>query len=642
MKSAFAVLNTDQLNRQNLFIPASTLIEALESHVAQCAHRGMPVGTPMHLSHDVHRPVGWSISAAVHLGSDMARQLGVLCLPESPEEYEALDRLREAYWRHYHHDAVEPYVAELAARLLPADVTEAKWMRAEAPALVRPGLAAEVYPEFFKSEGGLVDKDGLVDYAALQSRMKEVVPGVFHDPDRNLVLFAHRFFRRNLSHANALNTYVLGSFAGIAAENPNLRARLRLDPDIVGHPDAAKGNIELEYWRGPKFVDDIASIPDGVAEHKASDSQRLYGGIDKTQIWWKAPEVRSSDGGGTLLYRTFEIEELIEDACAGLDANHYGCRYAHAEYSTAAGSISHFDGAIRAYGPEEYLQRIDTSIDRAGKHAAYTKLFRIDGELPLPSWKRLLSDWYRGNDLVPEYLGVTPDTSTNSFAPAPSAEAPSKEPSLCALVTIARAALPETSGLSTQTLQLSDHVSIRVVELGDGAVADLMRERGVGASEAVFDDGILNLSTVAFGDTAMANAEWPILMKELAAALEVDMAAGRIARASVAVSWPIDTLLFTLSAAGDVAPLAALLLDAGSCVRPEQPASSWIDRLNDSLHTHSIGATSPIDWEAASPFSGRLTLPRGDGSTFSVRVSDADATNVELAAAWNELAQANK
>jgi hypothetical protein len=52
-----------------------------------------------------------------------------------------------------------------------------------------------------------------------------------------------------------------------------------------------------------------------------------------------------------------------------------------------------------------FAHRLDLAIDRAGKHADYTKIFRIDGELPTRDWKRLLRDHYRGNKL-PDEIGI--------------------------------------------------------------------------------------------------------------------------------------------------------------------------------------------------------------------------------------------
>lgn len=292
MRTDIAVINTDQLNRQNMRIPVGTLTQAVESLVGACARRGLPIGTPMHIAHDMHRPIGWAASHLIHMGPDMARQLATLHRPETQAERVDYEKLRADYWCHHYHDEVAPYAHELTQRLSPADLTTARWIKAEASSFARAGLAAELYPGLFKAGEGLVDKDGLVNYAALRERMKEVQWGVFRDPERDVVLFAHRFFRRSLAHENVLNHYALGTFGDIAARHPGIVARLRLDPDIVGHPGSVHRNIELEYWRGPRFSDDIASIHNGVAEHKADENQRFFGGIDKTQVWWKGPDTR--------------------------------------------------------------------------------------------------------------------------------------------------------------------------------------------------------------------------------------------------------------------------------------------------------------------------------------------------------------
>jgi len=228
------------------------------------------------------------------------------------------------------------------------------------------------------------------------------------------VLFAHRYFRRSLSHRNKLNEYFLTSFAN-AASNEKARPRLRLDPDLVGHPADLKELVECEYWHGPLYSDDIESIPSGVTVHKASGRTRAFEGVDKTQVWWKSPETRASDEGAKN-FRTLEIEELMDLPAAGLPGDRYGCRYAHAEYSMNDKFITHFDGAIRAYPAEPYLTRIDLNIDHAGKYSEYTKLFRFDGELAIDSWKRLLSDYFRGNPLIPEYLGASPEEFSDEWA----------------------------------------------------------------------------------------------------------------------------------------------------------------------------------------------------------------------------------
>lgn len=267
---------------------------------------------PSNISHDRHRVAGWATTSEVHLASDMTRQLGGFWRSETAAERETVHTVVEGFWRAYHATQTDPFKEALHGRLDGLDLTGAQYLSTEAATILRPGIAMELYPQFFDTGRSFVDKDGLVDLAYLLEATTELFPGVFHDRSRDLVLFAHPSFRRSQSRGNSLNAYVLRLFSETARAMPDLRARLRLDPDLIGDPGSARQPIELEYWRGPRFNDDISKIPSGVAEHKADERQRFYEGIDKTQIWWKSPEVRRSPDGGEQVYRTFEVEELVE------------------------------------------------------------------------------------------------------------------------------------------------------------------------------------------------------------------------------------------------------------------------------------------------------------------------------------------
>jgi hypothetical protein len=69
----------------------------------------------------------------------------------------------------------------------------------------------------------------------------------------------------------------------------------------------------------------------------------------------------------------------------------------------------HLDGAVRIYDDEQILQRLDLNMAEAGRHSEYVKLWRVDGRIPVPLWKALLSDYFRDNHLVSEYLGAQVD-----------------------------------------------------------------------------------------------------------------------------------------------------------------------------------------------------------------------------------------
>ena len=339
----------------------------------------------------------------------------------------------------------------------------------------------------------------MVDYDALLERTRQLQPGVFHEPKRDLVLFAHRFFRRSLSHRNSLNQYVLRSFHR-AATAGEVTARLRLDPSLLGHPGSARDIMELEYWHGPRFDDDISTIPAGVAEHASDEREKFFSAVSKTHIWWKDPEERRREDTGPCMVRTFEIEELVEDPSPGLAENVFGCRYAHAEYDIEQVAISHFDGAIRAYEGDVYLARLDRLIDRAGKHADYTKLFRLDGLIPVATWKRVLTDFYRGNGLVPEYLGALSELPPQPIDDADAPVDAATLPALSAYVGLALSDGPADPGRHLLMDLKFDRSDARCsfAEIGRGHLAESMRQWCVNGDARLLcaESTTVNLSTI--------------------------------------------------------------------------------------------------------------------------------------------------
>lgn len=520
----------------------------------------MAPGMPSNIAHDMHRLIGWTCPLGLYIDGRMVRVLGAVDEAVTDEEKADLSARGEAYWAAHHRDGAAPFRADLVSRLGSVDLQQAEYIQLEAVVAKRIGLAAELYPNLFTPGVGYVDKDGLVDYRKLVNRMEQIQLGVFHDHERDLLLFAHRFYRRSLSHRNKLNEHFLQSFVDKAKENTALNVRLRLDPDIIGHPASATNLIELEYWRGPRFSEDISSIPNGVAEHKADERTRFYEDVDRTQIWWKAPELRRSDDS-SFGYRTFEVEELIENPSGGLPENNFGCRYAHAEFSTQHGVISHFDGAIRAYAGEPYLERIETSIDRAGKYANYTKLFRFDGALTISAWKQLLCDYFKGNKLIPEYLGASNEAHDNAGADEPSPQIEKSDLELAALISLECGSIKEAVALRAERLQQIGNEIVPFIEIGNGEVARYLRTRFdlTATSSVGFSDDILNLPKMAFAASENLNASFNVELLALTKALRQDISAGLTRRLSVAFAWETDRLITNLSVAGDAEKVVATL-----------------------------------------------------------------------------------
>jgi hypothetical protein len=63
---------------------------------------------------------------------------------------------------------------------------------------------------------------------------------------------------------------------------------------MVGLAISYKGPIELEYWWGPKFNEDLSEINFGVTKHSADEDEQLFHGISATEFWWhKQNEIKT-------------------------------------------------------------------------------------------------------------------------------------------------------------------------------------------------------------------------------------------------------------------------------------------------------------------------------------------------------------
>jgi hypothetical protein len=619
------VLNSDQVNRQDILVPASALAGGIIDSVESSIRNGLPLGMPSHFAHDLHRPWGWCVNIGVHMSGNIARHIGYVLAPTTESERSALQRAAEQYWECVRQKNTVKFETELRAKVgaagarAPIDFLGAAVLRGE-------GLAAGLYPNLFSANSDLVDKDGLVDYRALLADYEQVQPGVFRDETRDLLIFAHPFFRRSLSRRNNLNAYFLQALTNCAARHSNLRIRLRLDPNMVGHPESARSAIELEYWHGPHFSSEIATIPDGVAEHKASERIRIIEGVDKTQFWWKAPESRKV-GTDVSAYRTFEVEELIDNPSYGISDRNFGCRYAHAEFSVGQKCISHFDGAIRNYEADAFLRRVDLRIDRAGKQTTYTKLFRFDGALPVEDWKALCTDFFRGNNLVPEYFSgalsasLQSDTETADNEQISSAGAATfrlGEPTLAALVSFDRPSDQNSIYVVADEPVPYEGEIVHCVELPPAALRsflfgliDLKR-----ANLVEFPGTIANVPRIVLGRHETMMADWHRIVSELVTGLRADHDAGLLTKASVAVAWPSGSCQTTLSVAGPAMLVADLLADAETIVDPQRPAALWIEKFKSLVVARSSiedGECNPTD---AMTRDGLLRLDRDSNNDY--------------------------
>lgn len=385
MKSKLAIFNGTGVNRYGI----AFTVGALESGLEQCWKYGLPSC----MSHDLHRLVAWSKGMSLYLEPGLVRLAGLVCSPEDKNDEEKLQRIFQSSLQARLQEEFKPHSEELYQRLSKLLSKEHYPLMPACAAIVDNGLAIRAFPAIFQKQ----DKKGLIPLKSLNP----IGPGAFEID--GLLLFAHPFFRRSLSRYNSLNIPFLSRFQEIG-QSHELDARIALDPDMIGLASTLKGYIELEYWWGPKFSDELAQIEFGVSKHVASEDQKMFHGISATEFWWhNQNEIKS-----------LECEEIRDIPSLGVGKDSFGCRYVHSMLDPIKSKPNHMDGAVRLYDESMMIERLETDISKSGKNSDYNKLWRIDGEIKISDWKELLNDYFRDNRQVGEYLGGEDNNGYNT------------------------------------------------------------------------------------------------------------------------------------------------------------------------------------------------------------------------------------
>lgn len=382
MKTLTAIFGSDQVNLYGMIMP----VRALESALNQAWDKPLPSS----IGHDIHRAAGWNQVVALHLQPKLSRVFGIINYAENSDEMDIVRAVVEGALQARISDLDPELVAELRGRVGDHLSSEARLHPQACIAFLDSGIAARRFPDLFDSR----DDAGLVPIRELNC----VGPGVFEK--EGLLIFAHPYFRRSLSRLNTLNDPFLSRLSRVAG-NTDLDVRIALDENLIGHPATLQENIELQYWWGPKFSDDLSEVKLGVTRHEGDKNSRFFNGVSAAEFWWY--------GQGGL--KTFECEEIrdLDSPSFGKSQSQFGCRFIHSILDAQTGVPNHLDGAIRLYNETEFLERVDKDIMHFGRRAEYSKLWRIDGPIPVESWKELISDYYRDNHLVGEYFGGVED-----------------------------------------------------------------------------------------------------------------------------------------------------------------------------------------------------------------------------------------
>lgn len=375
MKEILSILMDDTLTRYSTIVPVSELARQLRKH--------FDTGLPTNLGHDQNKPLGWTMPLALFFQPGSTSLTGVVFIAETSAEQQHIHSAKLTQmeqWIQEHHASE---VAELRSLLSKVMTDKAYAIHGECTALLDTGIAERWAPKLFAS----ADKDGLVSLKEL----RHLGCGVFQLDD--VAFYAHRHFRRSSSYLNNLNSAFFDSLGSLVSQG--IEVRLALDKDIVGLARSFRRPFEYEYWWGPRFDESLVRIPPGVTLHMSSESDRLYRGIEQTEFWWQ-----SRDG-----LHILEAEEINSSGDA-LNPEYIVCRYVHCIVDEGSGVILHVDGAVREYSREEADLRRAQGIKQVQRSLPYTKLWRVDKSIDIGTWKRLLSDYFRDNHLVGEYLGA--------------------------------------------------------------------------------------------------------------------------------------------------------------------------------------------------------------------------------------------
>lgn len=381
LKNLF-VLNSDQINKHG----SCFAISAMEDMVWDKSTQAVP----MHLGHDMHRPIGCMVPFGLYFEPKIVRNLGLSLIPETDEENkQILDFKKFSAYSNIKED-IDSNNGALHDILKDNLSDNFKYLHSSTLAIVDEGIVNKV----FKKLSSLKVKDDLIPIKDLLIDFDYKFQGVFIHKTLPLCIYADSFFRRSLSRHNCFHYNFLDKFM-LFKDNEEVVLKIAIDWDLIGYAPTLLQTMEFDYWFGPKYTDEIDKIEPGLTKHITNEFERNYYQLSSTEFFWKINKN----------LREFELEELKESEAPTLQ-DFYGCRYIHSIYDTNKSTFVHFDGAIRGYDSDLYFERIDQKMTEFGRRSQYKKLFRMDGKIEINDWKSLITHYMQSNPLIYEYFNA--------------------------------------------------------------------------------------------------------------------------------------------------------------------------------------------------------------------------------------------
>lgn len=228
-----------------------------------------------------------------------------------------------------------------------------------------------------------MDDEGLVNVAGLEAGPQ----GIFV---ADLSLHYHQFLRRNFGAT--VHYELIGAILRIE-QREDVGARLAIDDRRIRYRHEHQEIFEKDYWYGPPLSEEALDDPFAVGETIHGDRE---GGTSVANPYVALSARWSRDAH----LKTVEIEELVPIG----DDDPVLVRYLHAIRDTERHCFIHCDGAVKGYAANTYPTTV-SDFPRRGRSTRYRKVFRLDGTISTEDWSLVASLWFRGNQLILEYLG---------------------------------------------------------------------------------------------------------------------------------------------------------------------------------------------------------------------------------------------
>ena len=337
---------------------------------------------PSFVNHNHTKSVGISQLTGIFIEPQRAITTNTMSLPENSDEQKTVDDYNFKKLRASYLENNEDSFSTLLSKLQQHIIGDHEKYGVNAPFIYNKDIVSRAFPEIIQNV-----HEGLIDISLLTP----VLPGVYRHGD--FLLFAHKYFRRGHSYYNTLNTDFLDRIEHLKCEDQIVK--IAIDLDCIGLAGTEHKEYEYQYWWGPKFDDDLNSIPFGVTKHTNEKYNQLLSEFRSTEFGWYLQDNK----------HTFECEEITDIPNLSINGvDMYGCRFVHSMVDSSGMPI-HLDGAIRAYDDEKMLKRLDISLKDSDRDTLYTKIWRIDGKIPVATWKELITHYYRDNMMIGEYFG---------------------------------------------------------------------------------------------------------------------------------------------------------------------------------------------------------------------------------------------